>query len=100
MARSFSNAKLMISAVSFTIHNRRGYTVSSQGLVSSVVRGGTKSGGMVKQGEERTMIKERSETSSWVPDPVTGYYRPENRGDEMDVAELRETLLIHKIRQH
>nr|XP_029118777.1 late embryogenesis abundant protein Lea5 isoform X2 [Elaeis guineensis] len=32
-------------------------------------------------------------SDSWVPDPVTGYYRPGNRRAEVDAAELRETLL-------
>lgn len=30
---------------------------------------------------------------SWVPDPKTGYYRPDNRAEEIDVAELRAALL-------
>ncbi|KAF8394591.1 hypothetical protein HHK36_020805 [Tetracentron sinense] len=123
MARSFSNAKLLsafvVDGVSLAINRTnpcnparvvakslrlsavwRGYAAASQGVVSSVVRGGGRSGGTVKQGEERGMQKDGSETCSWVPDPVTGYYRPENRGDEIDVAELREMLLNHKIREH
>ncbi|WP_215650847.1 hypothetical protein [Dorea formicigenerans] len=40
----------------------------------------------------------RSAENSWVPDPVTGYYRPANRAAEIDVAELREMLLKNKIR--
>ena len=44
-----------------------------------------------KSGEERAnAVKE-----SRVPDPVTGYYRPENI-KEIDVAELRATLLGKK----
>ncbi|KZV56591.1 hypothetical protein F511_09070 [Dorcoceras hygrometricum] len=33
---------------------------------------------------------------SWVPDPVTGYYRPENQAKEMDAAELRAILIKDK----
>lgn len=33
------------------------------------------------------------EPSPWIPDPVTGYYRPENASNEIDVAELREVLI-------
>lgn len=33
---------------------------------------------------------------SWVPDPKTGYYRPDNSADEIDVAELRAVLLKQK----
>ena len=92
MARSFSNAKLLSAFVvdGFSrIVSRRGYATAS---VS--VRGGgsaTNSGVMAKKvGEEST------KTSSWVPDPVTGYYRPENHAKEIDVAELREMLLKNK----
>ncbi|MQL88212.1 hypothetical protein Taro_020764 [Colocasia esculenta] len=34
-----------------------------------------------------------SAASSWVPDPVTGYYRPANRTVDVDAAELRGSLL-------
>ena len=37
-----------------------------------------------------------TERVSWVPDPKTGYYRPENRPEEIDVAELRAVLLKNK----
>lgn len=32
-------------------------------------------------------------SSTWVPDPVTGYYRPGNKRVEIDEAKMRETLL-------
>ena len=68
--------------------NRRGFASASQGVASA-------SHGVMgkKSGEE-------SAKKSWVPDPVTGYYRPENRTDEIDVAELREMLLNNKIRRN
>nr|DAD38111.1 TPA_asm: hypothetical protein HUJ06_008752 [Nelumbo nucifera] len=47
---------------------------------------------------EKVMMKEESAASSWIPDPITGYYRPENHGEEIDVAELRRVLLNQKIR--
>ena len=49
---------------------------------------------MKKLGEETR--GRASETSPWVPDPVTGYYRPENEAKQIAVAELRQTLLKHK----
>ena len=71
-----------------------GYVVASQGVASSVARSGNSGSSMVKkQGEE---IVGSTEKVSWVPDPVTGYYRPENRVDEIDVAELRAILLNNK----
>lgn len=86
MAPSFSNAKLLsafvVDGLSVAI-SRRGYAAASQ----SVVRGGV----MAKKSDDTV-----SEKSPWVPDPVTGCYRPENRSNEIDVAELRDILLKHK----
>ncbi|KAA8549389.1 hypothetical protein F0562_001073 [Nyssa sinensis] len=62
----------------------RGYAAVLQGVVSATVRGGgSMSSVMAKKGGEE------STKTSWVPDPVTGYYRPENKANEIDVAELR-----------
>nr|GMD98401.1 protein SENESCENCE-ASSOCIATED GENE 21, mitochondrial-like [Ipomoea batatas] len=91
MALSFSNAKLVADRVSVAVR-RGGYAAAaaSQGGVS----GGGRSGAMKKAGEAS-----RKETS-WVPDPVTGYYRPENMAKEMDAAEMRAALLNNKIRRN
>ncbi|KAK3194129.1 hypothetical protein Dsin_025440 [Dipteronia sinensis] len=90
MARSVSNAKLFSAFVVDGISNaiyRRGYAAAaaaSQGVVS---RG---SGMVKKSGEEMVGSTEKV---AWVPDPVTGYYRPENLANELDVADLRAMLL-------
>lgn len=47
---------------------------------------------MMKKGRE-----ESTKNTSWVPDPKTGYYRPENQGKEIDAVELREMLLKRKV---
>ncbi|CAI0395380.1 unnamed protein product [Linum tenue] len=44
------------------------------------------------------MVKKTGEagnkvSTSWVPDPRTGFYRPENVAEEIDAAELRALLL-------
>ncbi|GFS35619.1 hypothetical protein Acr_00g0040990 [Actinidia rufa] len=57
--------------------NSRGYAAAaaSQGNASGSVIGAVAARGLVmakKGGEE-------SGKTSWVPDPLTGYYRPENR---------------------
>lgn len=51
---------------------------------------------MVSAGNKTGATKSREEgvsayKVSWVPDPVTGYYRPENIKD-IDAAELRAKL--------
>ena len=69
---------------------------TSQGVASGSGRGAVvaRAGVMAKKGGEE------SGKTSWVPDPVTGYYRPENRANEIDVAELRDLLLKNNIRRH
>nr|UOI39568.1 LEA_3 domain-containing protein [Betula platyphylla]UVJ47649.1 LEA-3 domain-containing protein [Betula platyphylla] len=96
MARSLSNAKLLSALVAdgfSTAINRRGYAAASQGMVASLARGSSGSRMVKKSGEEAVGSTEKV---AWVPDPVTGYYRPENRVDEIDVAELRAVLLNNK----
>ncbi|KAM7495842.1 hypothetical protein LguiA_020256 [Lonicera macranthoides] len=94
---SLSNAKLIsafvVDRISFVV-SRRGYAAAAAsqrqgGIVSS------SSVMMKKKGRE-----ESTEKTSWVPDPKTGYYRPENQGKEIDAVELREMLLKHKINRH
>nr|AGN90999.1 LEA1 [Caragana korshinskii] len=96
MARSFANAKLFSAIVLDGFSNtltRRGYAAAAQ----SATRGGgavSISGKMAtpKSGEEKGVSTSKV---SWVPDPVTGYYKPENI-KEIDVADLRATLLGKK----
>ncbi|KAK9161599.1 hypothetical protein Syun_007940 [Stephania yunnanensis] len=100
MARSLANVKLVSAAMAdglslainrFVLQKRFfcGGAAGGAGAVAvSAARGG---GGIVKKAEE--------ETISWIPDPKTGYYRPENKAEEIDVAELRQMLLNNKIRR-
>ncbi|KAL5701312.1 hypothetical protein ACHQM5_026659 [Ranunculus cassubicifolius] len=92
-ARSLSNNVKLVATFADTFSlaiNRRGFAAVA-----------TQSGGAAASGVEKMMMKKTGAEKksgvkgedSWVPDPKTGYYRPENRGDEIDVAELREILL-------
>ncbi|KAI3773159.1 hypothetical protein L6452_04362 [Arctium lappa] len=49
---------------------------------------------MKKEGEESM------ESIPWVPDPVTGYYKPEGHGNHIDPAELRELIFKQKSRRN
>ncbi|KAK8661763.1 hypothetical protein V6N13_091358 [Hibiscus sabdariffa] len=96
MARSLSSFKLLGASVSDALYvsiSRRGYSAAP----ASIGRAG-----MVRKVEGRDAMKgsvsETKVTSAWAPDPVTGYYRPENSGAEIDAAELREMLLNHRVR--
>ncbi|XP_011079638.1 protein SENESCENCE-ASSOCIATED GENE 21, mitochondrial-like [Sesamum indicum] len=84
MARSFSNLKTLSAFIA-----RRGYAAASPSVGSSSVRSGA----------PNVMLKTASEDPSktaWVPDPVTGYYRPENQVKELDPVEMREMLIKNK----
>lgn len=91
MARYFSSSKIIVDSISAAIQ-RRGYAAASQG----VVRGVRSNVMMKKVGEDQSIKK----TTSWVPDPVTGYYRPESHVKEIDAAELRNMLLKYKPKQN
>ncbi|XP_058766271.1 indole-3-acetic acid-induced protein ARG2-like [Vicia villosa] len=96
MARSFNNIKVISSLIGdgfFNSLTRRGYAAAAtqngtRGVATSV------SGKMVapKSGTDKVANKEKV---SWVPDPVTGYYKPENT-NVVDVADLRATVLGKK----
>nr|GMD97445.1 protein SENESCENCE-ASSOCIATED GENE 21, mitochondrial-like [Ipomoea batatas] len=88
MALSFSTAKLVADRISVAV--RRGYAAAA-----AASQGGVSGGGVMKKAGEAS----RKETS-WVPDPVTGYYRPENIAKEMDAAEMRAALIKNKIRRN
>ncbi|CAL0311099.1 unnamed protein product [Lupinus luteus] len=92
MARSFTNAKLLTAFILDGFSSsltRRGYAAAT--ATQSAKNGGigSMSNKMApKSGEGPNKV-------SWVPDPITGYYKPENI-KEIDVAELRATLLAKK----
>ncbi|KAI8010232.1 Late embryogenesis abundant protein Lea5 [Camellia lanceoleosa] len=41
-----------------------------------------------------------STTTSWAPDPLTGYYRPVDRAAQVDSVDQREMFLTHKEIKH
>ncbi|KAH6755495.1 senescence-associated gene 21 protein [Perilla frutescens var. hirtella] len=90
MARSYSSAKAISALITNKISDvaaRRGYAAATH---------------TVRVGAPNVMLKKGTEEPakiSWVPDPVTGYYRPENQAKEVDAAELREMLVNNKTRR-
>ncbi|KAK9945697.1 hypothetical protein M0R45_011196 [Rubus argutus] len=97
MARSFSNAKLIsalvVDSVSSTIA-RRGYAAGSQGVAAVRGEGAASVNRSVNLGKKSGEDKVGSAFKvSWVPNPKTGVYGPENRAEEIDAAELRAHLL-------
>lgn len=94
MAASVSGATAkLLSALVRNNLSRRGFAAASQGAVLARSRA-------PRIGKAAKEEIGRSVESTWVPDPVTGYYRPANRADEIDVAELRELLLKQRIGSH
>ncbi|CAK9322264.1 unnamed protein product [Citrullus colocynthis] len=76
MPISFSSVKILSTLF------RRGYTAAPEGVAARI--------GVMMKKEESVRSTEKV---SWVPDPVTGYYRPENCTAEIDAADLRAMLL-------
>ncbi|KAM3353139.1 hypothetical protein ACQJBY_024366 [Aegilops geniculata] len=74
---------------------RRGYSAAA-----AMVKGAGRSAAA----EEKTAVAAKSamaarkdvgagaEKAAWVPDPVTGYYRPSGAAKEVDAADLRAKL--------
>ncbi|KAL1331689.1 hypothetical protein HN51_048943 [Arachis hypogaea] len=99
MASSFftNNVKFLSAHVlggfSISLITRRTYAVAT---AQSVASGGRATISGSKMGpatvEEKVAIAKKV---SWMPDTVTGYYKPENT-NEIDVAELRASLLTKK----
>ena len=91
MAQSFSNAKVLSALVSKAI-NRRGFSAAASAATTkaTAARSGAPASMIKKTREE---IVGSTEKVSWVPDPRTGCYRPENLSKEIDPAELRAMLL-------
>jgi hypothetical protein len=83
---------LILMIFFFNYLNRRGFAAATE----SATRGGVVSIGN-KMGPKKTGEDVVSTYKvSWVPDPVTGYYKPENIKD-VDAAELRAKLLQKKL---
>ncbi|CAA0158749.1 Late embryogenis abundant protein 2 [Arabidopsis thaliana] len=90
MARSLANAKIQSVFGSEKLSNavfRRGFAAAAKTALD----------GSVSTAEMKKRVGEASsEKAPWVPDPKTGYYRPETVSEEIDPAELRAILLNNK----
>ena len=68
---------------------------SERATTSTPAAGGvlpaTRSDGVIVEKEESERSTEKA--AVWIPDPVTGCYRPESNMDEMDAVDLRAKLL-------
>ncbi|KAH7857205.1 hypothetical protein Vadar_010173 [Vaccinium darrowii] len=114
MASSLSNAKLLATPFAYAISqlsiNRRvvGYATAAAASRGGEEASGGGGGGGEKgstssthQVEEKAVIRDREHSgptisTSWGPDPVTGYYRPDDRAAAIDTAELRDAAVNHK----
>ncbi|XP_016492876.1 protein SENESCENCE-ASSOCIATED GENE 21, mitochondrial-like [Nicotiana tabacum] len=103
MARFFSNVKLFSTVVADRVSlvvTRKGYAVAAAG--GAALGGGR--GGAAGQSNMMMILKKEGDESApkspWVPDSVTGYYRPENQENQIDAVELRRMLLKSNIRGH
>ncbi|KAL0642450.1 hypothetical protein Bca4012_040740 [Brassica carinata] len=93
MARSPSSVKFVSAFVSQELSNaifRRGFAATT--AQPSGGKGGAVVSAVMKNGVEESNQK----IAAWIPDPKTGYYRPETGSNEIDPAELRAALLNKK----
>ena len=97
MARALSNGKVLFTALSdgFVLSGRR--FSSAAAAAGSVMMEETT---VLMKGIMKTGTAAADEAAGaampWIPDPVTGYYRPANRLRETDPAELRQIFLKNK----
>lgn len=99
MSRAIANTTLYaaVSSGLSKVVAGRSFSAAAGAVASGRQRERTGAAALMR-GEDKTLKIEVGDAAiSWVPDPVTGYYRPANRGDEVDVAELRN---IHLNRKH
>nr|CAB3477052.1 unnamed protein product [Digitaria exilis] len=71
--------------------SRRAYSV-----VAAMAKGAgrrTEEKQVVAAAAAKRVNTKAQEKTAWVPDPVTGYYRPAGGAKELDAAELRAKLL-------
>lgn len=83
---------MIINIGRLLVQHRRGFSAAASGGVA-------RSGGGSSPVTPKKGVNEKVGSAhkvSWVPDPKTGYYRPDNVAAEMDVAEQREALLKQK----
>ncbi|KAF8075546.1 hypothetical protein N665_1087s0015 [Sinapis alba] len=94
MARSLSNVKILSAFVSQELSNaifRRGYAATA--AQASVGKGGAVVSAVMKK---KRGVEESTQKIAWIPDPKTGYYRPETGSKEIDPAELRAAVFNNK----
>ncbi|KAJ3676132.1 hypothetical protein LUZ60_003544 [Juncus effusus] len=98
MARALSSSPLFSSLLSnaTAILSRRGYSVAAEAVRRNLTIE-EKTAAVSSFIQSKRVNGSDLDSNSWVPDPVTGYYRPANRVVEIDAAELREMLLRRRV---
>ncbi|RWW86120.1 hypothetical protein BHE74_00005127 [Ensete ventricosum] len=78
--------------------SRRGYAAAAAAAAAPGVRRSVEQKTAARKvvDSSSTAASSSASSNSWVPDPVTGYYRPGNLRAQVDAAELREMNLSRK----
>ncbi|KAG1326236.1 Late embryogenesis abundant protein Lea5-D [Cocos nucifera] len=101
MARALCSTAALAATLSDRIAvliSRRSYAGAAAVTGTAASRGRSAEEKVARKGSVVGSGSSSGSSDSWVPDPVTGYYRPGNRRVEVDAAELRETHLSHRSR--
>ncbi|PKA50971.1 Late embryogenesis abundant protein Lea5 [Apostasia shenzhenica] len=97
MARAICSGRALVTALSdgiSSLTSRRGFSAASaagRGMLAE-----EKAVMMKGKNDAAALGSDSAAASAWVPDPVTGCYRPANRVRDIDPAELRLMLLKTK----
>ncbi|KAJ3691811.1 hypothetical protein LUZ61_020975 [Rhynchospora tenuis] len=98
MARAlstFSPFKSLLSDGISVFICRRGFAAAAEAVRRSP-KADDKAAAVAQLLAGKRRVAGAADPDPWVPDPVTGYYRPSNRVVEVDAAELRAMLLRPK----
>ncbi|XP_020107809.1 late embryogenesis abundant protein Lea5-like [Ananas comosus] len=98
MARALFNPRLVVASLA------EGAALVSRRYAAAAAA--AEAGVKVRAAEDKAVavvIGRKAESAAaeaaWVPDPVTGYYRPGNRAVAVDAAEMREMFLPRRARE-
>ncbi|KAF3782329.1 Late embryogenesis abundant protein [Nymphaea thermarum] len=82
------------SELSAAFISRRNFSATSSGAVVNAVRAGSRQ--VLQRMEDKSKAVVSGDKTSWMPDPVTGYFIPEDQFGQIDAAQLRQVLLSQR----
>ncbi|KAH0850871.1 hypothetical protein HID58_095173, partial [Brassica napus] len=91
-----SFSRLYVKFVSAFVSQKLSNAIFRRGYAATAAQPSSGKGRAVVPAVMKKGVEESNKKISWIPDPKTGYYRPETGSNEIDPAELRAALLNKK----